>query len=333
MSNVPVVFARSLRKIAKGVAARANARHLLRTVGLDRDAINDASLRIPYSDLMLLSLHAASATKDAAFGLHVGEQVEMREYGVIGQAMLTSSTLGQSLRTLVRYLPIWTDVGAFSLEIDGSVAHFGWAYSHRSLPEARQDCEMSFATVAGLRRLTNGANWRLREVWFQHAKPKDTSEHVRIFGAPLHFGMPANTILLDRPFLDVPLTTANPELHAASTAEADKLLTEVGAEPSFSQCVLSFVRQELMDGRIDLQSAARRLGVSRRTLQRKLEGEDCSYRQLVQQARQELSQYLLRDTHHTATDTAYALGYSEPSAFQHAFHKWHGIPPGAYRRG
>lgn len=332
MCNVSTVFARSVRKIAKAVAPRGNTHYLLRMIGLDREAIEDPALRIPYADMMMLSEHAARMTNDTAFGLHVGERVDQHEYGVVGHSIITSSTLGEALRSLVRYLPIWTNVGFFRLDVEGPVAHFQWKYSDRSLPEPRHDCEITMATVARFNRLSTGAGWRPREVWFQHAQPKDTSEHARIFRAPVRFRMPTNAVLLDSRLLDVPLRSADPDSHAVITEAAEQLLAETRGEPGFAQCVLSLVRQKLGSGTFDLNAAARHLGVSRRTLQRKLGQESCSYRQLVQQARHDLSRYLLRGVQRTATETAYALGYSEPSAFQRAFHEWSGMPPGAYRR-
>jgi AraC-like DNA-binding protein len=232
----------------------------------------------------------------------------------------------------VRYLPIWTNVGVFKLDIEGSVAHFQWEFSDSSLPEPRHDCEMSMATVMQLNRFRGGAEWTPREVWFQHAKPKDTSEHARIFRAPVRFGMPTNALLLDCRSLDIPLRTARPHLHRAITEAAEQFLARDSGEASFSQSVLSFVRQRLNSGDFDLDSAARHFGVSRRTLQRKLKQADISHRGLVQQARRDLSQHLLLDANMTVTETAYALGYSEPSIFHRAFQKWHGMPPGAFGR-
>jgi AraC-like DNA-binding protein len=332
MSSVPTVFARSVRKIADTAALRGNARHLLRSIGLDREAIEDPAARIPYSDMMLLSEYAARMTKDADFGLHVGERVEQHEYGAVGYSVITSATLGDALRTLARYLPIWTNVGAFRLDVDGSVAHFQWKFFDSSLPEPRHDCEMSMATVMQFNRFRAGAEWTPREVWFQHAKPKDTGEHARIFRAPVRFGMPTNALLLDRRSLDIPLRTARPQLHRAITEAAEQFLARDSGEANFLQSVLSFVRQRLNSGDLNLDSAARHFGVSRRTLQRKLQQTDVSLRSLVQQARRDLSQHLLLDAHMTATETAYALGYSEPSVFHRAFQKWHGMPPGAFGR-
>jgi AraC-like DNA-binding protein len=332
MSQIPTVFAKSARKIVEAVRPLEKTDHLLRTIGLDRDAVADESLRIPYADLMMLAAYAADQTKDPAFGLRVGTTVDLREYGVIGASILSSSTLRDALQAQARYLPIWTTVGSFRLQEEGEAAQISWEFAKTPLPDARQDCEMTMATVAKFIGSSTFARVELREVWFEHAKPRDASEHTRVFGVPVHFRMPTNALLFDRDYLDIPLKSANPESHALSTAAGDKLLARTNETLSFSQCVLSFIRLELENGTIDLESAARRLGVSRRTLQRKLKGEDCTYRDLVQQARQDLSQYLLCGNPRTATETAYALGYSEPSAFQHAFRKWHGMPAGEFKR-
>src|SRR5580704_8214628 len=217
MSSPPTVLARSVRKIAEAVECSADADHLLKAAGLDRDAIDDPVLKIPYADMMMLSELAARITRDNAFGLHVGERFDQHAYGIVGHAVMTSSTLGEALRSLVRYLPIWTNVGEFRLELEGEVAHFQWKYSNCALPEPRHDCETSMATVAGFSRLSPGAPWRPREVWFQHKKPRDVTEHARIFRAPVHFGMPANALLLHRRSLAVPLKEANPIAHQVVT--------------------------------------------------------------------------------------------------------------------
>jgi hypothetical protein len=109
MSSVPTVFARSVRKITGAVAPRRDTHRLLETIGLDREAIGDPDLRIPYADMMMLSEHAARMTKDAAFGLHVGEREKPQSYGIVGHSIMTSSTLEEALCCQARYLPIWTN--------------------------------------------------------------------------------------------------------------------------------------------------------------------------------------------------------------------------------
>jgi AraC-like DNA-binding protein len=327
---VPTVAARSLRKIASCAASAKNADRLLKTVGLDRETIAHSDIRVPFVDMMMMSEHASRMTRDSAFGLHVGERTPESEYGLMGDLLVTSSTLREALECLARYLPVWTNVGAFSLEIEEPVAHFQWEYAPTSLPDARHDCEMSMATVMRLNRLTSQERWWPKEVWFQHAKPKDTSEHARIFRAPVRFGMPANALILDRRALDLLLGTARPVTHRLLTKAAQQLLAEAGCGLSVSQSAASFIRQNLGNGPIELEAAARALGLSRRSLQRMLQQESTSYRYLVQQARRNLSEYLLLESGITSTAAAHALGYSEHSVFHRAFKKWHGETPGDY---
>ena len=320
-----------MSKIADAVRAHGNARHLLQAVGLDRESLRDPALRIPYADMMQLSELAARITKDAAFGLHVGERVEQNSYGIVGYSVVSSATLGEALRTLQCYLPIWTDVGAFRLDVEQSVAHFQWKFSNSSLPEPRHDVEMTMAAVARFNRLSRGADWTPREVWFEHAKPKDVSEHARIFRAPVRFGMPVNALLLDSSLLSVPLKGANPVAHRILTEAAEQVLAVAPGAANLTQSLLSFIRQRLGSGDFGLQDASRHLGVSRRTLQRKLREESSSHRLLVEQARRDLSRCLLLGSQATVTEAAYALGFSDPTAFHHAFQRWHRMPPQAYR--
>ena len=320
-----------MRKIADAVAPRGNARHLLEAVGLDRDALRDPHLRIPYADMMMLSELASRMTKDVAFGLHVGERVEQHSYGIVGYSVVSSATLGEALRSLERYLPVWTNVGAFRLNVEPTVAHFQWKYSDSSLPEPRHDVEMTIAAIARFNRLSDGVAWQPREVWFAHAKPKDVSEHARIFRAPVRFGMPVNSLLLDTSLLNLPMRGANSVAHEVITTAAEQLLAMGPGKANLTQSVLSFIRQRLCSGDFSLQEASRHLGLSRRTLQRKLREECASHRLLVEQARRDLSRCLLLGSQATATEAAYALGFSDPTAFHHAFQRWHGMPPQAYR--
>jgi AraC-like DNA-binding protein len=191
---------------------------------------------------------------------------------------------------------------------------------------------MSMATVARFNRLSEGAAWKPREVWFQHPKPRDVSEHARIFRAPVRFGMPANALLMDLRLLSIPLKGADPIAHQAASEAAERFLATGLGNGSFSQSLRAFIRQRLSSKEFGLENAARHLGVSRRTLQRKLRLESSSHRSLVEQARRDLARYLLLSTPATATEVAYALGFSDPSAFHHAFQKWHETPPREYRR-
>lgn len=332
MLNVPTVFARSVRKIVRAVAPQDRGRRLLREAGLEVEAIDDAALRIPYSDMMMLTERAAKMTNDAAFGLHVGERVEQKEYGLVGYSVITSATLGDALRSLVRYVPIWTNAGTFDLDVERSAAIFQWKYSRCALPETRHDCEMTMATVARFDLLSAGGDWKPREVWFQHKKPGDAREHTRIFRAPVRFGMPMNALLLDSEVLSLPLIHADACVHEALTAEAERVLARGSDDGSISERVATFVRNRLGEGDCSLEAASRHFGVGERTLQRRLKQESASYREVIERSRREMARQLLLSSDATPGEIASALGFCESSVFYRAFQKWYGMAPQAYRR-
>ena len=331
-ASVPTVVAQSVAKIADSVAASGNSDRLLRTIGLDREAVVNSGNPIPYADMMLLSEQASIITRDAAFGLHVGERVSESEYGLIGTMLLTSASLQTALNCLIRYLPIWTNGGVFKLAMEGAIAHFQWEYSRAPLPSSRHDCEMSMASVMRLNRLTTNERWWPQEVWFRHPKPRDTSEHARIFRAPVHFGMPANALLIDRRTLELTFKTSQPRPHHLATKAAEHLLAKTTCDMDISQRVASFIRHNLGHGQVGLEAAAHALGFSRRNLQRRLREESSSYRHLMQQVRRDIAEYLLLETKITSTAAAQALGYSEHSVFHRTFRKWYGAAPGIYRK-
>src|SRR3984957_19918444 len=123
MSNNPTVFARSVRKIMEAAAPYGRVRNLLRTAGLDREAIQDPALKIPYAAMMMLTELAARAAKDGAFGLLVGEHLVQSSYRIGGRPRMTSPTRGDALHALAPHLPNGTDAGSLQLTLEQSVDH------------------------------------------------------------------------------------------------------------------------------------------------------------------------------------------------------------------
>ena len=321
-----------MRKIADAVAPRANARHLLKAVGLDRDALRDPLLRIPYGDMMMLSELGSRMTKDVAFGLHVGEHVEQNSYGIVGCSVVSSATLGDALRSLERYLPIWTNAGKFKLDVEPirrafSVEIFEWLAARNRAMTSRcrwrrwRDLTVSRKAQRG-GRARSGSRTRNPRTF-----PNTRASSARPCALACRSIRCSSIARCSISQCAAPICV----VHEVITAAAEQLLAVDPGNANLTQSVLSFIRQRLCSGDFSLREASRHLGLSRRTLQRKLRQESASHRLLVEQARRDLSRCLLLGSHATATEAAYALGFSDPTAFHHAFQRWHGMPPQAYR--
>ena len=156
---------------------------------------------------------------------------------------------------------------------------------------------------------------------FAHAAPHDIAPQRGLFGAPVHYAQPRNALIFARELLAMPLDGVGHAMHGASMPSAD-LLVELKRQ----------VMRQLADGSVAIDAVAARLGLSERTLQRRLHAEGLSFQQLVERLRFDTACRLLCEGRLSLTEIGYRLGYSEPSAFSRAFRRWSGDSPLAYRR-
>lgn len=187
-------------------------------------------------------------------------------------------------------------------------------------------------SAAGIGRLLHDDLWRPREVQFQHAKPRDASEHRRLLRAPVHFGAAGNQIIFDPSFLSTAIRGADRMLCEVLTEYADQLLASSPRPRSLVDAAATVIRRDLHDGDLRIARIASKLGVSARTLQRRLVDHGTSFRDLVAQVRRERAQHYLEHTEIPISEIAARLGYRHPTEIHRAFRSWIGTTPVAYRR-
>jgi AraC-like DNA-binding protein len=333
MQRVGTISVKAVGKIAAAVASSGvEPEELYRAVSLDPAALADPDNRIPYAQVVEMYEQAARLTGDDAFGLHLGERISPKVFDVLSYVLLNSTTLGEALRRVVRYHPIWNDGAEYALEIEGASARLRYNYLGVDGARSRHDCEMTLAVMLRAGRLSTGLEWTPSEVSFQHAEPADTSEHRRIFRCPLRFSRPFNEIMFDAALLDLAVVEADPVLCEVLERHAEELLTRFPRRGGVAEEVRRLLFDALRGGDPGLDSVARRLGLSARTLQRKLKEEGTSHQELLEEMRRDLSERYLREPHMAICEVAYLLGFSEPSAFHRAFRRWTGTTPARFRQ-
>jgi len=168
------------------------------------------------------------------------------------------------------------------------------------------------------------------EVCFVHPSPVDLREHHRVFGSRLAFSQPRNSIRVPAAWLEIPLADAEPQLRAHLESTARTLLGQLETAPLVAQLREVIVRA-LPHEVPPVERAARLVGMSDRTLQRRLRALDTSYQEVVDDARRVAALELLANPNASVAECAFACGFANPAAFRRAFVRWTGITPQAHR--
>jgi len=328
--------ARTIRAAAalgalEGFGARERAQALA-GVGLREADLADPDRLLDLERVLRLTQAAAEAVGDDCLGLHLGASWDLGGLGVLSYAVLNAPTVGTGLRNLDRYGRSHVQGGRITLAREGREAQLRYVLEVADRELARQHVES--AAVVGLRivRRLAGDTWRPRRVVFGHVRPRDAAEHARIFGCPVRFGGDEQLLMsFDAADLERPVAGADRRLLPIIEQHLDKLL-DIDVKAALVQDVRSVLAQVLCDGNPTIRLVAKRLGMSVRTLQRRLDGHDVVFRDLVQEIRRELAERYLAERSANLTEVAFLLGYSELSTFDRAFRRWTGSTPVAARR-
>lgn len=314
-------------------AARGDADRVLRAVGLDRSALSDPHGFLPCVDFAQLLEEAARATGDECFGLHFGERYQPKNIGPLTYVLLNSPTMAAAFENAVRYMRVHNEAGRISFGHDESFAYLRHSLVGLPMERMRQQNEYGMAVALNTIRLMAGSRWAPQEVQFAHQEPLRTTEQVRVFGAPVSFGYDANSLVIDRAFMERQVPAADERLYPILRQYLDTILKEMPREDDTVASVRRAIGESIREGDPKLADVARKLALSSRTLQRRLREHGLDFKKLVDDTRRRFSLTYLADREHTPAEIAYLLGYSEVSAFNRAFKRWTGATPSSYRRG
>jgi AraC-like DNA-binding protein len=314
-------------------SAGGDAGRILHACGLDRSTLAKPDAFIACSDFAAVLEEAARATGDDCFGLHFGERYNPKNIGPFTYVVLNSPTIAAALKNAGRYLRVHNEAAQVSFVVEGRLAYARHLLAELGGEDPRQNNEYSMAVGLGLIRLMAGSQWAPVEVQFAHSAPRRTSEHTRIFRAPVSFGCATNALVIEREFVERQVPAADERLYPVLTRYLDHVLKDMPREDGLLASVRRILGELLRDGDPTLTQVARKLELGPRTLQRRLKAYGVDFKALVDDTRRRFSLNYLRDRKHTLTEIAYLLGYSEVSAFNRAFKRWTGSTPSDYRRG
>lgn len=287
---------------------------------------------ISADDLNRILLACEEQTNDPHFGLHLIESIELSAMGLYGYLLLNASTIGEFLSLAEHYYPIFYQ--SASLEITKQAGSWRLVYrrSDLSAVDQRHDDEWTLGAFVNTIRSRLGSDWQPLRTTFQGPAPKNLKELKRFFGKDLSFKQPLNCFEVDVALLDQLLNDADPRLLKIIREQADELLHSYNETESVESQLRLLIMKDLELGPPKAENIARQMGMSLSTFKRFLTRHDLGFRTLRDSVVQELATRALAETDIQISRIAMQLGYSEVSAFNHAFLRLVGQSPRDYRR-
>ena len=299
----------------------------LRAQGLPEGV--ESAAAIPVDRWLGLLEQAIHATGDPGLPLKLGESFRVKHLGLVGYVMMTCNTLREVVAQSSRYNHLVGGIGGAQLVERGAIAELRCVWAHDP-PAAAIEAVFLAATASLARWMSDRPDLRW-DAHFRCDAPRDLAHHARIFRGEIHFGEPETKLVFPASYLALPVAMANPEIHSLVVAQAEELLGDQTAEPVFLGSVKGAITRDLAANRVSLASVARALGMSTRTLHRRLDEHGRSFRDVINEVRRARAEAYLQTPAISLAEVAFLLGYSEQSTFQHAFKRWSGETPGEFR--
>jgi AraC-like DNA-binding protein len=271
----------------------------------------------------------ADATGCDDLGLRVGSRASLSGLGALGFLMAASPTVGDALRTMARHFHVHDRAAVISMVTTEGHVHLGYELVVPEL-EAR-DQIYSLVSMVGINimRALCGNAWRVHEVHLPFRQPAAAARLRAAAGAPIHFGAARMELVFPADDLARPLAGADRLLYRMMAERIAEL--ETRAPRGLPEQVTQQLRTMVLTAHCTPGLVATRLGLSPRSLNRRLAELGTSVRALRDAVRSATACQLLEHSERSAAEVGRLLGYAEAAAFTRAFRRWNGLAPAQWR--
>ncbi|CAG9179054.1 AraC family transcriptional regulator [Cupriavidus pinatubonensis] len=304
---------------------------MIRHVGADRSCIVSPDLHVPEPWLANVLDASEQASSGAAVGLLMAESWRLSDFGPISLLLQHQPTLRHALGQLETYRHLLSESVLVHVEETEAVAIVRLQLITDRPTPGRQPVELSIGAMLCLMKSMLGGKWKPRSVHFTHGAPANLHVHRRLFGTNVEFGSDFDGIVLDRHDLDRPNPLGDVNLARYAREFLDQ--HPRGRRISTASNVRRSVHMLLPRGQGSIEQVGRQLGMSARTLQRRLGQEGQEFSSLVNEVRRGLASRYLADLRYPVSQVAMLVGFAEVSTFSRWFSSQFGMPPTRWRTG
>ena len=324
MGSVSVVL---VRPLAAAIGS-ANLEAFWGATDLTPQMLADGDARISAAQFCVAWAEALRLTGNRALPLAIAGATPPGAFGIVEYVCRSAPTLGEALRQWVRYLNLLDDAVTVGLAIDGDRACL--RVERESEAPAPASHELCWALVARYARELSLQPFRITAVELAHRAPDDVAAFRAWFDAPVVFDAETTQLVMPAAALEANLASSDPALLAILTRAADELAKQATSDPPLIAQVKRAIHDALRSDEAHVEVVAQRLGMTPRSLQRRLKDDGTSFQAVREDVRRALAQRYLDDGLAIA-EISFLLGFSEPAAFHRAFRRWHGTTPHSFR--
>ena len=301
------------------------------TTGLSLAATRHPDARVPVSQVERLWRMAAERLHNPAIALELHNHYPENKLHFVAHLGMRCANMRSAIEHWRKYAFLVSEIDDVDYLVEGGTARF--IYSCRDPRySARWFAEHFLSLAVWFANSFTGQALKINQARFMHADPGCRHVHERTFGSPVEFAASENSISFDASYLDLPFRTADSYLHHFLVAKADELKAGLEQEARVENRVVAAIAILLTRGEeVTLDRVADLLKQSPRRLRQVLETEGRRFRDLFDEVRREAAaRYLMQGL--SISQVAVLLGFSEPSALQHAFRRWYHTSPGDFRQ-
>lgn len=301
---------------------------LVHSTGLDRDTLAYPERSVDAGCYEQLMQAGIAATHNPLLGLEFGMAAQPERWGTLGFLLRHCATLGEALTYQARFAHLVNAVGEGRLVAHEPHVAIEWHSVRATMPAL---VEEAFAAWVGFARWASARAEAPIAVEFVHRAQGDPALYRAFFNCPVAFRAAASRLCFDRALLDLPLRTPDAGLTAHLAARVAARQQRID-DHDIVERLQAWLTARLSRATPELADAACAFEISPRLLQHRLQSSGTSFRACMDAVRRTLAERLLRDPRLSVGDVSPRLGFSEQSAFQRAFRRWHGTTPLAWRR-
>ena len=313
---------------ARAVSAGIDVARLMRKAGLTRKQVEDQSVRLAVKGQIEFVQLIADALQDDFIGFRLARDYDLREIGLLYYVWNSSDLLGDAFRRVERYTSILNEAVSLRVRSNGNDLALISSYVGVKRLSDRHQMEFWVTSLVRICRQLTDRNLLPSRVSFVHRRNGGAAMLEKFLGCDVEFGAATDEVAFPEKVKQLPVVGADPYLNKLLIEYCDEARSHRKAGGlTWRVAVENAIAPLLPHGKAAVDEIAGQLGLSLRTLERRLRSEGLTFAEILSELRCDLAKRYLREQDLPISKIAWLLGYQDGSAFTHAFKRWTGRTP------